>query len=208
MKSCKAVWWLFPIVTNTGLFVRCHRKVKRDRTSLSLFEFMSCFSIFFCLFCPRWEFQLSQFLSESHKTKSFRVYPKAPERKWAFPSVGRAACLCLHYIPAAKESQGGTVPRTVKQISSESTKKRLKSKWTLGWLSSLRYWTLTCRFKSLIVIVGVEVSEVCVGVGLPGELWVEVLVPFLQNQIVFVEGLRNKMGEQRGVSADPLAARG
>lgn len=136
------------------------------------------------------------------------MYPKAPERKWAFPSVGRAVCLCLHYIPAAKESQGGTVPRTVKRISSESTKKRLKSKWTLGRLSSLRYWTLTCRFKSLIVIVGVEVSEVCVGVGLPGELWVEVLVPFLQNQIVFVEGLRNKMGEQRGVSADPLAACG
>lgn len=43
--------------------------------------------------------------------------------------------------------------------------------------------------RGLIVIVGVEVGEVCVGIGLPGKLWVEVLISFLQNQIVFVEGL-------------------
>lgn len=43
--------------------------------------------------------------------------------------------------------------------------------------------------RGLIVIVGVEVGEVCVGVGLPRELWVEVFISFLQNQIVFVEGL-------------------
>lgn len=28
------------------------------------------------------------FLSESHKKWAVQVYPKAPERKWAFPSVG------------------------------------------------------------------------------------------------------------------------
>lgn len=43
--------------------------------------------------------------------------------------------------------------------------------------------------QELIVIIGVEISEVCVGIGLPGKLWVEVLVSFLQNQIIFVEGL-------------------
>lgn len=46
--------------------------------------------------------------------------------------------------------------------------------------------------RGLIVIVGVEVGEVCVGIGLPGKLWVEVFISFLQNQIVFVEGLRIK----------------
>lgn len=43
--------------------------------------------------------------------------------------------------------------------------------------------------RHLIVIVGVEVGEVCIGIGLPGKLWVEVLISFLQNQIVFVECL-------------------
>lgn len=51
--------------------------------------------------------------------------------------------------------------------------------------------------QGLIVIVGVEVSEVCVGIGLPGKLWVEVLVSFLQNQIVFVEGLWIKWRGER-----------
>lgn len=64
------------------------------------------------------------FLGESHKKKVFQVYPKAPERKWVFPSVGNTVCLCLHYIPAAIESQGGTIPRMVSQISIQSTKKK------------------------------------------------------------------------------------
>lgn len=51
------------------------------------------------------------------------------------------------------------------------------------------------RIWRLIVVVGVEVSEVGVGVGFPGELRVEVLVPLLQHKVVFVEGLRG--GEQR-----------
>lgn len=46
------------------------------------------------------------------------------------------------------------------------------------------------RIRRLIVVVGVKVSEVGVGVGFPGELRVEVLVPLLQHQVVFVEGLR------------------
>lgn len=50
--------------------------------------------------------------------------------------------------------------------------------------------------RGLIVIVGVEVGEVCVGVGLPGKLWVEILISFLQNQIVFVEGLERRKGEE------------
>lgn len=52
--------------------------------------------------------------------------------------------------------------------------------------------------QGLIVIVGVEVSEICVGIGLPGKLWVEVLISFLQNQIVFVEGLWKKMERREG----------
>lgn len=51
--------------------------------------------------------------------------------------------------------------------------------------------------RGLIVIVGVEVGEVCVGVGLPGKLWVEVLISFLQNQIVFVEGLLDEKKKKR-----------
>lgn len=51
--------------------------------------------------------------------------------------------------------------------------------------------------QGLIVIVGVEVSEICVGIGLPGKLWVEVLISFLQNQIVFVEGLWKKWRGER-----------
>lgn len=47
--------------------------------------------------------------------------------------------------------------------------------------------------QGLIVIVGVEVGEVCVGIGLPSKLWVEVLISFLQNQIVFVESLWKKI---------------
>lgn len=67
--------------------------------------------------------------------------------------------------------------------------------------------------RGLIVIVGVEVGEVCVGIGLPGKLWVEVFISFLQNQIVFVEGLRikkKKDGEEkgRGVSMDLFATHG
>lgn len=49
-------------------------------------------------------------------------------------------------------------------------------------------WSVYRRIEGLIVIVGVEVGEVCVGIGLPGKLWVEVLISLLQNQIVFVEG--------------------
>lgn len=65
--------------------------------------------------------------------------------------------------------------------------------------------------RGLIVIVGVEVGEVCVGIGLPGKLWVEVLISFLQNQIVFVEGLwmekKEIDGEEKGrdVSMDLFA---
>lgn len=51
------------------------------------------------------------------------------------------------------------------------------------------------RIWRLIVVVGVEVSEVGVGVGFPGKLRVEVLVPLLQHQVVFVESLED--GEQR-----------
>jgi len=57
-----------------------------------------------------------------------------------------------------------------------------------------------------IVIIGVEVGEVCIGIGFPGKLWVEVLISFLQKQIVFVEGLqirkRNRWREERRVNMD------
>lgn len=62
----------------------------------------------------------------------------------------------------------------------------------MGWVG----WggIMDSDIRRLIVVVGVEVSEVGVGVGLAGELRVEVLVPLLQHQVVFVEGLRD--GEQ------------
>lgn len=51
--------------------------------------------------------------------------------------------------------------------------------------------------RGLIVIVGVEVGEVCVGICLPGKLWVEVLISFLQDQVVFVEGLGDKKKKKK-----------
>lgn len=57
----------------------------------------------------------------------------------------------------------------------------------------------------LIIIVSVEVSEVCVGVGLSGELGVEVLVSFLQDQVVFVESLLvRRMERGTGVSTSEM----
>lgn len=113
-------------------------------------------------------------------------FPSVPQGTWErtgfFPLL---ANVCFHYIPAAIESHSETVPRTVSRISVRSTKKRLQSEWTTGERSPLWHGV-----KGLIVIIGVQVGEVCVGVGLPGKLWVEVLVPFLQNQVVFVEGLQ------------------
>lgn len=70
---------------------------------------------------------------------NFHVYPKAPERKWAFPSVGNTVCLFFHYIPAAIESQSGTIPRMVSRILIQSTKKRIQSKWMIVLVSSLWY---------------------------------------------------------------------
>lgn len=55
---------------------------------------------------------------------------------------------------------------------------------------------LSDLLRGLIIIVGVEVSEVCVGVGLPGQLGVEVLVSFLQDQVVFVESLLERWTER------------
>lgn len=52
-----------------------------------------------------------------------------------------------------------------------------------------RVWSSELPNRRLIVIVGVEVGEICVGIGLPGKLWIEVLISFLQNQIVLIEGL-------------------
>jgi len=82
--------------------------------------------------------------------ENFHVYPKAPERKWAFPSVGNTVCLCFHYIPAAIESQSGTIPRMVSRILIQSTKKRIQSKWMIGLVSSLRcgVWTAESRVNS------------------------------------------------------------
>lgn len=63
-------------------------------------------------------------------------------------------------------------------------------------------WSLKLPNQGLIVIIGVEVSEVCIGIGLPGKLRVEVLISFLQNQIVFVEGLWTK--KRKGVGMDQV----
>lgn len=57
---------------------------------------------------------------------------------------------------------------------------------------------LSDLLEGLIIIVGVEVSEVCVGVALPGQVGVEVLVSFLQDQVVFVESLSARGTRERG----------
>lgn len=140
MKSCKALSWLFPIITNTGLFFkRRHRKVKRDHISQS-FDF-SPFDHVGKSRCP--------FLSESQKLS----FPSVPQGTWE--KVGISLCWqhCVsvfHYIPAAIESQSGTIPRMVSRISIQNTKKRIQSKWMIGLVSLLWYgvWTAESRANS------------------------------------------------------------
>lgn len=41
----------------------------------------------------------------------------------------------------------------------------------------------------LVLIIVIEICEVGVGIGLPSEMWVEIFVSFLQDQVVFVKRL-------------------
>lgn len=69
----------------------------------------------------------------------------------------------------------------VSRISIQSTKKKKKeySQNDIGLDVPSVVGSLNCQLGGLIIIVGVEVGEVCVGIGLPGKLWVEVLISFL-----------------------------
>lgn len=138
MKSCKAVLWLFPSLQIQVCFRGITGKLKGisfPTVSLSCFLFFP----FFLSTVGNPVVHFSVRVRARFALKNFHVYPKAPERKWAFPSVGNTVCLCFHYIPAAIESQSGTIPRMVSRISIQSTKKRIQSKWMIGLVSSLWY---------------------------------------------------------------------
>ena len=63
-------------------------------------------------------------------------------------------------------------------------------RWNLRPHTRTGLWAVATSV--LIVIVGVQVGEEGIGVGLSGELRIEVLVPLLQEQVVLVEGLGNR----------------
>lgn len=93
------------------------------------------------------------------------------------------------------ECQGGRGPTNRVTKKREKKRTRKQTAGLVGVPPLLGGQRSLTRIWRLIVVVGVEVSEVGVGVGFPGELRVKVLVPLLQHQVVFVEGLRD--GEQR-----------
>lgn len=51
--------------------------------------------------------------------------------------------------------------------------------------------------KGLIIIISVEISKVCVGIRLPSQVGIEVLVSFLQDQVVFVESLLGRRWDSK-----------
>lgn len=133
-----------------------------------------------------------EFLGESHR-KDFQVYPKAPERTRVFPSNGNRARHCLR--SSCRRVSGWEDP--THGVKNRETKHNGDVGDIGGVLSDL--------LLGLIIIVSVEVSEVCVGVGLSGKLGVEVLVSFLQDQVVFVESLLGRcMKRGTGVSTNEM----
>lgn len=124
--------------------------------------------------------------------KVFQVHPKAPERTPWFPSVDSRAVNEARLRSSCRRMSGWDHPtHGVKNRDTEH------SGDVGGVLSDL--------LGGLVIIVGVEVSEVCVGVGLPGQLGVEVLVSFLQDQVVFVESLLVRWMEREGQLSGPMA---
>lgn len=152
MKSCKAVFfflWLFPSLQIQICFGGVTGKLKGITFLTVSFSWVL---IFFPLFLstlgnPVVRFSARVKARSAPKDRAFQVYPKAPERKWAFPSVGNTVCLCFHYIPAAIESQSGTVPRMVSRISIQSTKKRIQSNRMIGLVFPLWYGVWTAELK-------------------------------------------------------------
>lgn len=66
------------------------------------------------------KFQLSISLCESRFSKST---PRHLRESGHFPLLATLECLCFPYIPAAIESQSGTIPHKMLQISIQSTRK-------------------------------------------------------------------------------------
>lgn len=117
------------------------------------------------------------------------MYPKAPERTRAFPSAGNSLGSSCRRVSGWEGPTRGVKHRKAKDNGDVGD--------AGGVLSDLG--------SGLIIVVGVEVGEVCVGVGLPGQLGVEVLVSFLQDQVVFVESLlARRMETGTGVTTDEV----
>lgn len=116
------------------------------------------------------------------------MYPKAPERTRALPSAGNSLGSSSRRVSGWDGPTRGVKHRKTKHNGDVGD--------AGGVLSDLG--------SGLIIIVGVEVGEVCVGVGLPGQLGVEVLVSFLQDQVVFVESLLERRMETTGVTTDEV----
>lgn len=107
----------------------------------------------FFLFCPHWEIQSSISQWDSRQDMPPEIFSKCTPRHLResghFPLLA-TLCPCFYYIPAAIESQSGTVPRMVSRIAIQSTNKRIKSKWMIGLESLLWYgdWTARSRVNS------------------------------------------------------------
>lgn len=95
MKSCKAVLWLFPIVTNTGLFFLflffrgVTGKLKGITFPTVSFELSSYFSLFVHIgksSCP--------FLSESQKFELSECTPRHLRESGHFPPLA-TLCVCV-----------------------------------------------------------------------------------------------------------------
>lgn len=195
MKSCKAVLWLFPIITNTGLlffffFFRGVTGKLKGITFFPQFQWVLNFSLFF-FFCPCREIQLSVSQRES-KNMSF---PSVPQGTWE--NVGGFSLCWQHCVSVFtlhtschRVSEWDYPTHGVTNLNTKHTEKNTVKKKN-GWKGWRPLYGMESEppNRRLIVIVGVEVGEVCVGICLPGKLWVEVLISFFQDQVVFVEGL-------------------
>lgn len=190
--------WLFPIVTNTGLFLEASQKTFKGITSPSLFEWSYIFPFLSTLGIPVVSFSSREARQVSPQNFwTLRVCPKAPERKVGISLCWQHRVSVFSPHPSCHGvSEWQYPPHGVTNLNTKHKKKKEygRNGW-LGLVSQLWCGESELPDRGLIVIVGFEVGEVCVGIGLPGKLWVEVLISFLQNQIVFVEGL---WGETRG----------
>lgn len=137
-----------------------------------------------------------QFLSERQVCPQTWNFPSVPQGTWE--KVGVSLCWqhCVSVFSLQTSCHRvweGLSPAWCHESQYKAQKEEYSQNGWSGWCPSYGMESELPN-RGLIVIIGVEVSEVCICIGLPGKLWVEVLISFLQNQIVFVEGLWVKKG--------------